>query len=110
MELVSDREYARPDGVSLKFDLCHPGGGPTPIAVFLHGGGWMGGDRGMFYDEALWLAAMREKMVDRFQDLDADGNAVVTTEEFKKPYANMVRHMDKNGDGVLSREHEKKGG
>ena len=59
--------------------------------------------------EALWLAAMREKMVDRFQDLDADGNAVVTTEEFKKPYANMVRHMDKNGDGVLSREHEKKG-
>ncbi len=60
--------------------------------------------------EALWLAAMREKMVDRFQDLDADGNAVVTTEEFKRPYANMVRHMDKNGDGVLSREHEKKGG
>ncbi len=60
--------------------------------------------------EALWLAAMREKMVDRFQYLDADGNAVVTTEEFKKPYANMVRHMDKNGDGVLSREHKKKGG
>ena len=59
--------------------------------------------------EALWLAAMREKMVDRFQHLDADGNALVTTEEFKRPYANMVRHMDKNGDGVLSREHEKKG-
>ena len=59
--------------------------------------------------EALWLAAMREKMVDRFQYLDADGNALVTTEEFKRPYANMVRHMDKNGDGVLSREHEKKG-
>jgi len=52
---------------------------------------------------------MREKMVDRFQHLDADGNALVTTEEFKRPYANMVRHMDKNGDGVLSREHEKRG-
>ncbi len=58
--------------------------------------------------EALWLAAMREKMVDRFQDLDADGDAVLTTEEFKRPYANLVRHLDKNGDGELSREHGKK--
>ncbi len=59
--------------------------------------------------QKLWLAAMREKMVDRFQDLDADGDAVVTTEEFKRPFVNLVRHMDRNGDGVLSREHEKKG-
>lgn len=59
--------------------------------------------------EALWLAATRERMVDRFQDLDADGNGAVTTEEFKRPFANLVRHMDKNRDGVLSREHEKRG-
>ncbi len=57
--------------------------------------------------QALWLAAMREKMVDRFQDLDADGNAVVTTEDFKRPFANLVRRLDKNGDGDLSREHKK---
>ena len=55
--------------------------------------------------QALWLAAMRERMVDRFQDLDADGDAVVTAQEFKRPFANLVRHMDRNGDGVLTRQH-----
>jgi hypothetical protein len=55
--------------------------------------------------QALWLAAMRERMVDRFQDLDADGDAVVTAEEFKQPYANLVSNMDRNGDGVLTRQH-----
>ncbi|HEX9791336.1 MAG TPA: hypothetical protein VGA60_11785 [Kiloniellales bacterium] len=54
--------------------------------------------------EQLWLAAMREKMVDRFQDLDADGDAKITAEEFKAPFANLVRHMDRNDDGVVNRE------
>ena len=55
--------------------------------------------------QALWLAAMRERMVDRFQDLDADGDAVVTAQEFKRPFANLVRRMDRDGDGVLTRQH-----
>ncbi len=54
--------------------------------------------------QALWVAAMRERMVDRFQDLDADGDAVITAEEFKRPFATMVRDMDRNGDGVLTRQ------
>ena len=54
--------------------------------------------------EALWLDGMRERMVDRFQNLDADGDAVVTAEEFSEPFARMVRFMDRNGDGVLSIE------
>lgn len=52
--------------------------------------------------EALWLDAMRERMVDRFQQLDDDGDAIVTTEEFVDPYSSAVSRMDQNDDGVLS--------
>ena len=51
--------------------------------------------------EALWLDVMRERMVDRFQGHDADGDGKVTTEEFGERFANMIKYMDSNGDGVL---------
>jgi hypothetical protein len=54
--------------------------------------------------EQLWLDAMREVMVDRFQDLDADGDAKVTAEEFQRPFAKIVQRRDRNGDGVIDRE------
>jgi Ca2+-binding EF-hand superfamily protein len=52
--------------------------------------------------QALWLDAMRRYMVDRFQGLDDDGNAIVTTEEFVTPFEKVVRHMDRNNDGELT--------
>ena len=54
--------------------------------------------------QALWMDAMRERMVDRFQHLDDDGDAVVTLEEFTEPFANVVERRDRNGDGALSRD------
>jgi Ca2+-binding EF-hand superfamily protein len=51
--------------------------------------------------EALWLDVMRERMVDRFQGHDADGDGKITVQEFGKRFANMVKFMDSNGDGVL---------
>lgn len=51
--------------------------------------------------EALWLDAKRERMVDRFQRHDGDGDGKVTQEEFNSRFANMVKFMDSNGDGVL---------
>ena len=54
--------------------------------------------------EALWLDAAREHMVDRFQNLDADGDGIVTQAEFSKPFSGMVKFMDRNGDGALSRD------
>ena len=51
--------------------------------------------------EALWLDAMREEMVDRFQEHDNDGDGKVTAAEFGRAHAKMVRHMDRNDDGVV---------
>jgi Ca2+-binding EF-hand superfamily protein len=51
--------------------------------------------------EALWLDVMHERMVDRFQEHDADGDGKVTPEEFGKRFANMVKYMDSNDDGVI---------
>lgn len=39
-------EYARPEGISLRFDASIPEGkGPFPAAILVHGGGWVRGDR-----------------------------------------------------------------
>jgi len=52
--------------------------------------------------QALWLDAMRERMVDRFQAHDDDGDGSVTVEEFNENFSDMVERMDRNGDGVLN--------
>ena len=54
--------------------------------------------------EALWLDAMRERMVDRFQRHDDDGDGQVTAEEFGERVSRMVARLDRNGDGEISRE------
>lgn len=51
--------------------------------------------------EALWLDAMHERMVDRFQGHDSNGDGKVTAEEFGDRFVNMVKYMDSNGDGVI---------
>ena len=48
--------------------------------------------------------AMRERMVDRFQRHDGDGDAKVTPEEFNKRSARIVQRLDDNGDGKVTRQ------
>ncbi len=60
--------------------------------------------------QALWLDRTRSRMVDRFQNLDEDGDASVTTAEFMEPFANAVERHDRNGDGALSRDDRRKKG
>lgn len=66
--------------------------------------------------QALWLDAMHERMVDRFQDYDDDGDAAVTGEEFAEPFAHMVDRLERDGDGAVTMEevherfrHDKRG-
>ncbi len=52
--LHADVEYCRAAGESLRLDAYVPAGeGPHPVAILVHGGGWIGGDKqdmNLFYD------------------------------------------------------------
>jgi Ca2+-binding EF-hand superfamily protein len=52
--------------------------------------------------QALWLDAMRERMVDRFQDHDDDGDGMVTAEEFGERYSRIVSRLDQDDDGEVT--------
>lgn len=58
--------------------------------------------------EALWLDAMRERMVDRFQSHDDDGDGQVTVDEFGENFANLVDRADRNDDGVLNEDDQRR--
>lgn len=59
--------------------------------------------------EALWLDAMRKRMVRRFQHHDSDGDGKVTAEEFAEQTKYMVMKRDRNEDGVLNEDDLKRG-
>lgn len=51
--LLRGVKYATPDGfrpllLDLHLPAAHPAGGPVPVIVFLHGGGWRTGSRARF--------------------------------------------------------------
>ena len=54
--------------------------------------------------QALWLAAMRERMVDRFQAHDDDGDGLVTAAELAEPFDGLVSRLDRNDDGALTQD------
>ncbi len=46
-EVKRDVEYGQAGGERLRLDVNVPdGAGPYPVAILVHGGGWMGGDKG----------------------------------------------------------------
>ncbi|WP_162497338.1 EF-hand domain-containing protein [Roseovarius dicentrarchi] len=67
------------------------------------------GDGDISLDEfqTIYLELTRERMVDMFQKLDADGDGVVTQAEMDKRFGNIVERMDRNDDGKLSRDDKR---
>jgi Ca2+-binding EF-hand superfamily protein len=54
--------------------------------------------------QALWLDAMRERMVDRFQAHDDDGDGLVTVAEFSERFDGIVSRLDDDGDGEVTQD------
>ena len=52
--------------------------------------------------QPLLVEIMRPKIVDGFQFLDADGDAVITLEEIDRPVARVISRLDRNDDGELT--------
>lgn len=70
-------EYCRPDGVPLSMDLYRPQGERTgPVVVYVHGGGFMLGNRTM---RGPWASAHVEALFEPIRErLNADGIAVAS--------------------------------
>ncbi|MBI6630785.1 EF-hand domain-containing protein [Pontibaca salina] len=62
------------------------------------------GDISLDEFETIYLEMTRERMVDAFQSLDADGDGVVTQAEMDARFGNVVERMDRNDDGKLDRD------
>ncbi|MEM8665463.1 MAG: hypothetical protein AAGF49_15240 [Pseudomonadota bacterium] len=59
--------------------------------------------------EAVWMDLSRRMMVRAFQRLDEDGDAVVASAELDERFGDIVERMDRNDDGVLSRDDRRRG-
>lgn len=54
---ILTREFVVRNGVPLLLEVAHPPSGRNrPFVLFVHGGGWISGDRTHFAEEAVWLA------------------------------------------------------
>ncbi|SDE81476.1 EF-hand domain-containing protein [Limimaricola pyoseonensis] len=51
--------------------------------------------------ETLWSAFTRSRMVDAFQELDADGDGAITAAEIDGRVDRMVERLDRDGDGTI---------
>ncbi len=62
------------------------------------------GDGALSLDEfaTLYAEFTRGRMVDRFQDLDADGDGMISDAEMDARFGNIVERMDRDDDGALT--------
>lgn len=70
------------------------------------------GDGTLSLDEyqVFWMERMRERMVDRFQAHDDDGDGQITAKEMLGQFETMVERHDRNGDGKVMLDEMMGGG
>lgn len=57
MIALRDQPYTEPSSLERTFDFFRPDTEEVlPLVVYIHGGGWISGDKVMYRDEAVWLA------------------------------------------------------
>ena len=59
--------------------------------------------------QGVWADLMRGPTVRAFQHLDANGDAKVTMDEIQVPMDRMMSRMDRNDDGVISKDDMRRG-
>lgn len=57
----------------------------------------------------IYAEFVQPRMIDAFQDLDADGDGVVTKAELDARFGSIVEQMDQNADGALSQDDAGRG-
>ncbi len=70
-QALTDVPYCSPDGQPQKMDIYFPGsGGPWPVFMYVHGGGWDKGDKA---EGAGWNYLNDARLPGRFGQLPAGG-------------------------------------
>ncbi|MCY4542895.1 MAG: EF-hand domain-containing protein [Rhodobacteraceae bacterium] len=66
------------------------------------------GDGNLSLDEfsELWQEFTQPMTVRVFQMLDADGDAIITREEYDRPFGDIVQRLDTDGDGSISQDEQ----
>jgi len=65
------------------------------------------GDISLEEYQTIFVELMRDRMVDGFQDLDANGSSEITTDEVDAAIARIMNRMDRNDDGVLNADDQR---
>lgn len=58
--------------------------------------------------EGMWVDFMRDRMVDRFQHLDRDGDGLISEAEMDERVDRVVRRLDRNEDGVIDQNDRRR--